>query len=1214
MKTFFLLTTRCALASVVIGLFASLQPFAPSFAPSMASSASATQGLPPATCGLPNVREAGTYDEPGDGGFVAGDFNNDGKRDLAVVNVTDKRITLFYGDGAGAFSKGPSVTTPDAPALAREGDFNGDGRSDLVVLSGIGNPFPFMVNTLGVYLSNAQGALTAGQRITFAESFPPDALLTGALNFDTRTDVVVAGGGLYERMQVYFAQADGSLQAGFSDRFIPQSQAHLVDFNSDGVRDLVVAQYQPGKVFFYSGNGGNIGARTELFSSNSVIVSSAIGDVDLNGKRDVVFTTGSSFNNSGNVGDTFKLQVARQNETSGFSFTISGQNLPVDLTPRLWQLRDLNDDQRPDAIFINKSLIGEPREFAINNGASAFCQPILQGVAPLTKTQLAEDLNNDGRMDFVTLNNQQFTVWLNRGGTATPTAPTVTPVTNVITQGRFEQLRLATVSDTLTPATNLRVDIVTLPSGISLTQLAINDSGQLQGITGVACDVTPNTYNLTLRVTNQAGLSTTATIPLNVTAARPPTIRSAPASIAMREGVSQIVALIPPFDSDIDPLVIPIHYGDDANTSLSNYQVFLDGQIQSPISSPGRFRSHYFITPTAASRTLRVVLTDFCNRQTVRDIPLVVAGASADCAYPVFAPGQSYESTANVPALVVSDFNNDRRTDVVLWDATANRLKTYLGQANGELRLAASFAAQRYGGSLVAADFNQDGRFDLAMSYPAIGSTPSERGVTILSGNGDGTFTFNRDYDIGQGRLVTGDLNNDNYPDLVVADARNSTFSVLLNNRNGVFTTNTLPSIPVYSTDMMALAHLNNDNFLDLAVAGKSEELKPALELRGDGLGGLRPVTVGFPGSGNLDYVHTTAFNNAGRAGIALSYGSNLGDINLTTNSFKLPGLEPLLNLTATSIATADFTRDGNLDIALNDGILISGKTQPLCARAKPRGLPVFVLVATGDFDGDGRPDLAGTTGNNNGFRVFLNRTNTAATVSAANYTGVALAPEQIVATFGVNLAPSTQTARTVPLPTNLAGTQVRVTDSTGQARLAPLFFVSSGQVNFQIPPGTALGTASVEIIGDNGGFSASSVNIATASPGLFTAAANGKGVAAAQVLRIGADNVLRYQQVARLNASNQWEAIPIDLSNAAEQVFLVLYGTGIRGRSSPTNIATTIGGVACETLYAGAQGSLVGLDQVNVRLPRTLAGRGEVDVAFTADGKAANMVRVNFK
>ncbi len=60
--------------------------------------------------------------------------------------------------------------------------------------------------------------------------------------------------------------------------------------------------------------------------------------------------------------------------------------------------------------------------------------------------------------------------------------------------------------------------------------------------------------------------------------------------------------------------------------------------------------------------------------------------------------------------------------------------------------------------------------------------------------------------------------------------------------------------------------------------------------------------------------------------------------------------------------------------------------------------------------------------------------------------------------------------------------------------------------------------------------------------------------------------------------------------------------------------MTATLGGLNAEVLYAGAQGSLAGLDQINVRLPRSLAGRGDVDVALTVDGKAANVVQVNFK
>jgi uncharacterized protein (TIGR03437 family) len=89
--------------------------------------------------------------------------------------------------------------------------------------------------------------------------------------------------------------------------------------------------------------------------------------------------------------------------------------------------------------------------------------------------------------------------------------------------------------------------------------------------------------------------------------------------------------------------------------------------------------------------------------------------------------------------------------------------------------------------------------------------------------------------------------------------------------------------------------------------------------------------------------------------------------------------------------------------------------------------------------------------------------------------------------------------------------------------------------------------------------------------------------------------------------------SVPIDLSNG-DQVFLLVFGTGIRFRSALTGISVSIGGVAGEVSFAGPQGSLVGLDQVNVRVPPSLTGRGEVDLVLTADGVNSNTVRVNFR
>ena len=91
--------------------------------------------------------------------------------------------------------------------------------------------------------------------------------------------------------------------------------------------------------------------------------------------------------------------------------------------------------------------------------------------------------------------------------------------------------------------------------------------------------------------------------------------------------------------------------------------------------------------------------------------------------------------------------------------------------------------------------------------------------------------------------------------------------------------------------------------------------------------------------------------------------------------------------------------------------------------------------------------------------------------------------------------------------------------------------------------------------------------------------------------------------------------ALPIDLGAAGDQVYLILYGTGIRFRSNLTNVVVTIGGTPVSVLYAGEAPGFVGLDQINVGpLPRNLAGRGQADVVVTVDGKPANTVRIALK
>ncbi len=270
-------------------------------------------------------------------------------------------------------------------------------------------------------------------------------------------------------------------------------------------------------------------------------------------------------------------------------------------------------------------------------------------------------------------------------------------------------------------------------------------------------------------------------------------------------------------------------------------------------------------------------------------------------------------------------------------------------------------------------------------------------------------------------------------------------------------------------------------------------------------------------------------------------------------------------------------------------------------------------------IDGEDRFIVFGGTGNNGNLNDLweLSRKTkaTVTTVSAASFGGDSFAPESIVSAFGANLATATQSANVAPLPTTLAGTTIRIRDSAGVERLAPLFFVSPGQINYQIPAGAAAGTATATVTSDDGSVAAGSIQIANVAPSLFTANATGQGVAAAVALRIRPNGHQVVEPVSEWNASlNKFVTRPIDTGAEGEQVYLLLFGTGIRLRGSLSGVAVNIGGLGAQVSYAGQQGDFVGLDQINVLLPKALAGRGEVDLVLSVDGKPANTVRVSVR
>ena len=210
------------------------------------------------------------------------------------------------------------------------------------------------------------------------------------------------------------------------------------------------------------------------------------------------------------------------------------------------------------------------------------------------------------------------------------------------------------------------------------------------------------------------------------------------------------------------------------------------------------------------------------------------------------------------------------------------------------------------------------------------------------------------------------------------------------------------------------------------------------------------------------------------------------------------------------------------------------------------------------------------------------------------------VAPESIVAGFGSGLATTTESATTNPPPTLLGNRRVKVRLASGTVLDAPLYYVSPTQINYLMPSGIPpLFTAIVTVYVGNTSTIVAEGLVSTnfVAPGLF----NNGGTASGQWQRYNGSTLVGTGDL----------STPIEFGNPDDVVYLVLYGTGFRSRSSLSGVSVTIGGTAATVTYAGPQGIFVGEDQLNVIIPRSLSGTGVVNIVMTVDGRNANTVQV---
>ena len=196
------------------------------------------------------------------------------------------------------------------------------------------------------------------------------------------------------------------------------------------------------------------------------------------------------------------------------------------------------------------------------------------------------------------------------------------------------------------------------------------------------------------------------------------------------------------------------------------------------------------------------------------------------------------------------------------------------------------------------------------------------------------------------------------------------------------------------------------------------------------------------------------------------------------------------------------------------------------------------------------------------------------------------------------------------PWPTVLGNVSVRVTDSRGVARLAPLLHVEGGwaQVTFIVPENSAVGPAEVAVVRTDGTSSAAKILIADVAPGIWTASHDGRGPAIGWAQQKVSDG--RSTEFPIWDCSGACRTVPIPFANGVSTT-LRLEGSGFRHATSRAAIRVAVDDVPVPVVsFRPLPGN--GRDELTIQLPGELRGRGETDLVMTVDGVVSNVVQIN--
>jgi len=883
----------------------------------------------------------GTFTEKGSafgpssetGSFILGDFNNDGIPDVAAINAVEyapnNTITIFLGNGDGTFAvAGSSPAIGMNPSGIAAADINGDGNADLVVsqMSSSGN------GEIVVFFGNGDGTFSEASSSPISVGSDAASIIPADLNGDGKIDLVLSGNG-QSGVTLLLGKGDGTFSVVAGPAQAGEANAAVADLNNDGIPDLAFGAAGTSYLTVFLGNGD--GTFTEAPSSGNLIVGNflAVADLNQDGIPDLVYTNGTTGVLFGKGDGTFVQFPAT------LTFSTYGFGTP-------FVVADFNGDGWPDVLAIDGSgrtitaALTQPTETATASAAIA----IAAAGAHLV------DASYPGDSNYKASTSGTISLW---------GVPPATTTTLTVTSGGVQVTSVhpgtavvltATVNAGANPVNAGQVNFcdASVPHCTDIHILgtsALNSSGtaSFEFVPGAGT----HKYQAQF-VEDGYGLASASNVAALTVGPAPNPVYSDAAAITISggsQGNYSLTATVTGYGGPASPTG-SVSFID---TSFGN-NVLATAALGAGAPGNGWLISQ---TPAIGGNALSEVAEDF-NGDGIPDLAILWSnnqfGGGPYSITVLFGKGDGTFTTGPTvqpaaiqlyPAMIGGNFNGDGKADlaVLSYDGSSASYITVL-PGNGDGTFAAPITSQIPNqalgsnpvGTLAAADFNGDGKLDLAfVDYASTG------GVAILLGNGDGSFTLagpNVDQGGDLSLIATGDFNGDGIPDFVASNyfQDGGSPTIFLGKGDGTFTFMPV-SFPLdYFPTSVLVADFNGDGVLDLAFSDLS--------------------------------------------GVEIALGNGDGTFTETAAS-PIPVPFELY-----SLKVGDFDHDGKVDIAGVDNyedqivLLLGGgdgtftvtATTPVVSQI---WLGPFAIVAA-DFNSDGVPDLAMLTKNVNTASILL--------------------------------------------------------------------------------------------------------------------------------------------------------------------------------------------------------------------------------------------------